>query len=140
MITSAFDCTNMRATASPIPELPPITMTFISTSFSTNETNRLVIRYYETLSFVKCYTEVDMPRAGRPRSELSRCRILETALRLARTRGYAKITMDEIAAEAGAGKQTIYRWWRSKAEVVLDALKENARVEIITPDTGSLRK
>jgi len=48
--------------------------------------------------------------------------------------------MDEIASEAGAGKQTIYRWWRSKAEVVLDALRENARVEIVIPDTGSLRE
>jgi len=48
--------------------------------------------------------------------------------------------MDEIATEAGAGKQTIYRWWRSKAEVVLDALRENARVEILVPDTGSLRE
>jgi len=81
-----------------------------------------------------------MPNAGRPRSEQSRCNILEAALRLARTRGYARITIEEIAAEAGAGKQTIYRWWRSKAYVVLDALKENARVEIEVPDTGSLRQ
>jgi AcrR family transcriptional regulator len=81
-----------------------------------------------------------MPRPGRPRSELSRCRILETALRLARTKGYSNITMDEIAAEAGAGKQTIYRWWDSKADVVLDALKQNAKVEIEVPDSGSLQQ
>ena len=80
-----------------------------------------------------------MPGKGRPRSETARCSILETALRLARTQGYARITMDRIAAEAGAGKQTIYRWWPSKAAVVLEALRENARVEIEAPDLGSLR-
>lgn len=78
------------------------------------------------------------PRGGRPRSEASRCAILETALRLARTKGYAHVTMDAIATEAGVGKQTIYRWWPSKAAVVLEALRENARVEIEAPDCGSL--
>jgi len=81
-----------------------------------------------------------MPKTGRPRSEQARCRILEAALHLARTEGYGSITMDEIAARARAGKQTIYRWWRSKAELVLEALTENARVEIDVPDTGSLHK
>ena len=47
--------------------------------------------------------------------------------------------MDRIAAEAGVGKQTIYRWWASKAAVVLEALRENAAEEIETPDLGSLQ-
>ncbi len=47
--------------------------------------------------------------------------------------------MDRIAAEAGVGKQTIYRWWASKAAVVLEALRENAAQEIETPDLGSLQ-
>src|SRR5271157_1571737 len=80
-----------------------------------------------------------MPGRGRPRSETARCSILETALRLARTQGYARISVDRIAAEAGVGKQTIYRWWPSKAAVVLEALRENARVEVEVPDLGSLR-
>ena len=46
--------------------------------------------------------------------------------------------MNAVAAEAGVGKQTIYRWWSSKASVVLEALRENARIEIEVPDTGSL--
>jgi AcrR family transcriptional regulator len=80
-----------------------------------------------------------MARPGRPRSEQSRCSILRTALHLARTLGYAQLTVDGIAAKAGVGKQTIYRWWPSKAAVVLEALRENARIEIEIPDTGSLR-
>jgi AcrR family transcriptional regulator len=81
-----------------------------------------------------------MAAKGRPRSDASRCAILEAALRLARTGGYSQLTIDGIAAEAGAGKQTIYRWWASKAAVVLEALQLNAHSEIELPDRGSLRE
>jgi len=35
--------------------------------------------------------------------------------------------MDRIARDAGVGKQTIYRWWPSKASVLLEAVRENCR-------------
>jgi AcrR family transcriptional regulator len=79
-----------------------------------------------------------MPAVGRPRSALSRRNILVAALELARTHGYAELTIEQIAGKAGVGKQTIYRWWPSKAAVVLEALRENARVEVESPDTGAL--
>lgn len=47
--------------------------------------------------------------------------ILDTALAMARESGLAKVTIDGIAARAGVGKRTIYRWWPSKGAVVLDA-------------------
>ncbi|GAA2125160.1 TetR/AcrR family transcriptional regulator [Actinomadura napierensis] len=47
--------------------------------------------------------------------------ILEAALAMARESGLAKVSIEGIAARAGVGKRTIYRWWPSKGAVVLDA-------------------
>ncbi|MBV2363184.1 TetR/AcrR family transcriptional regulator [Streptomonospora nanhaiensis] len=75
---------------------------------------------------------------GRPRSQAVRAAILRAALAELEERGYAALTVEGIAARAGAGKQTIYRWWPSKADVVLDALLDTAAERVPVPDEGSL--
>jgi AcrR family transcriptional regulator len=82
--------------------------------------------------------QADSPtRAGRRRSEQSRLAILTAAYELVGEIGYARLTIEGIAARAGTGKQTIYRWWPSKADVVLDALATKADLHIPIPDEGS---
>jgi AcrR family transcriptional regulator len=56
--------------------------------------------------------------------------------------GYAKVSIDAIAARAGVGKQTIYRWWPAKGAVVFDSVLElsaepSGEVAAL-PDTGDL--
>jgi AcrR family transcriptional regulator len=61
-------------------------------------------------------------RTGRPRSVAAHQAILKAALRLVTRRGFRAVTVNEIAAEAGAGKMTLYRHWPNKSAVVMDAL------------------
>ncbi|MEU6644520.1 TetR/AcrR family transcriptional regulator [Saccharomonospora sp. NPDC046836] len=75
-------------------------------------------------------------RPGRKRSEESRLAILTAAFELASEVGYAGLTIEGIAARSGAGKQTIYRWWPSKADVLLDALAVKADLHVPIPDEG----
>jgi AcrR family transcriptional regulator len=80
-----------------------------------------------------------LPRAGRPRSAESHEAILTAALKLLHYRGYRSVTIEGIASEAGVGKQTIYRWWRSKAEVILEAFTRHTAGRITAPDSGNLQ-
>ncbi|WP_039799785.1 TetR/AcrR family transcriptional regulator [Nocardia araoensis] len=59
---------------------------------------------------------------GRPRSEDTRRAILRAALELCERDGYQDLTIKAIADAAGAGRQTVYRWWPDKAAVLMEAL------------------
>ncbi|GAA3495866.1 TetR/AcrR family transcriptional regulator [Streptomyces prasinosporus] len=83
------------------------------------------------------------------RSERSRRAIYDAALALVVEVGYPKTTIEGIAARAGVGKQTIYRWWASKADVLLEAFLDlgeraaraagaSGRAAYALPDTGDL--
>ncbi|WP_280251892.1 TetR/AcrR family transcriptional regulator [Nocardia abscessus] len=76
------------------------------------------------------------------RSQRSRQAILTATRELISELGYAKLSIEAIAARAGVGKQTIYRWWPSKGAVVLDAflaLSEGGpERSMALPDTGDL--
>lgn len=76
---------------------------------------------------------------GRPRSEHSRQAILASTLRMLQESGFADLSIEAIAADAGVGKATIYRWWPTKATLVAEAFSNSADQELRFPDTGSLR-
>jgi AcrR family transcriptional regulator len=64
------------------------------------------------------------PSRGRPRREAARGAIVEATLTLLGEGSFQAATMDAIAARAGVGKNTIYRRWDSKEELIADALRE----------------
>jgi AcrR family transcriptional regulator len=71
-------------------------------------------------------TEIERPKAGgRPRNEATRLLILRTALELLKKQTLQSITIEAIAKAAGVSKATIYRWWTSKASIVIDAFIEH---------------
>lgn len=80
------------------------------------------------------------PDASR-RSRRSRDAILAATMDLLGEVGYDRLTMEAIAARAGAGKQTIYRWWSTKRALVLEAFRHlNASQDeaLELPDTGDI--
>jgi AcrR family transcriptional regulator len=84
-------------------------------------------------------SSVSRVHTGRRRNEVARQAILDAAFRLLRSANDQDLTIDAIAAAAGVGKQTIYRWWPSKGAVVAEALADRARDTAPVPDTGTLR-
>ncbi|WP_407649499.1 TetR/AcrR family transcriptional regulator [Goodfellowiella coeruleoviolacea] len=62
------------------------------------------------------------PPAGRPgRTAVTKQKLFDAALKLVGERGAASVTVDEIAAEAGVAKGTVYYNFRSK-DALVDAL------------------
>ncbi|MNO80046.1 division inhibitor protein [compost metagenome] len=70
---------------------------------------------------------------GRPRSEATRRQILSATIGLLQDKSIQGISIEAIAREAGVSKATIYRWWDSKALVVIDAFMENHLVKTTIP-------
>jgi AcrR family transcriptional regulator len=76
-------------------------------------------------------------RRGRPRSEEAHRAILAAVVALLAEHGLSGLTIEAVATHAGVGKTTIYRRWRTKNELVLEAM-EQLRPPGPPPDTGSL--
>jgi AcrR family transcriptional regulator len=78
-----------------------------------------------------------MGQLGRPRSQAAHDAVLKAALRLVTKRGFRAVSVNEIAAEAGVGKMTLYRHWPNKAALVMDSLLVLIGSETDFPEAGS---
>lgn len=83
-------------------------------------------------------SDLRRPHTGRRRNAAARQAILDAAARLLAQPDGLAVTVEAIAAAAGVGKQTIYRWWPSKGAILLEAMAERARQTASIPDTGVL--
>ncbi|WP_447004934.1 TetR/AcrR family transcriptional regulator [Saccharothrix isguenensis] len=79
-----------------------------------------------------------MPPDAARRSDRSRRAILVAAMELVEALGYSKLTIEAVAARAGVGKQTIYRWWPSKGPLLFDAFVELGPVWAGVAPSGDL--
>ncbi len=77
-------------------------------------------------------------RAGRPRSVALDTAILDAALHLLSREGYARMSMDGVAARAGVSKATIYLRYEGKADLATAALAHLRETHEPAP-TGDLR-
>ncbi len=75
-------------------------------------------------------------RAPHRRNEKARLAVLHAADDLLAERGFGGVTVEGIAARAGVAKQTIYRWWPSKVDILLDTLIEDAEPQLKVPERG----
>jgi AcrR family transcriptional regulator len=66
----------------------------------------------------------DRPRRGRPRRAAADRAIVDATLELLAEGGFAAATIDAIAARAGVGRNTIYRRWSTKEELLADSIRE----------------
>jgi AcrR family transcriptional regulator len=75
---------------------------------------------------------------GRKRNEAARQAILDATVRLFTGGPHEFPTIRAIATEAGVGKQTIYRWWPTKTDLIVEAMAQRAAHLPDTGDHGSL--
>jgi len=73
---------------------------------------------------------------GRPRSPETRAKILKAAYEMLNEVGFMDLTIEGVAARAEVGKPTIYRRWKTKAALAMDAFLEAVNPELAFPDTG----
>ncbi|RSM86615.1 TetR family transcriptional regulator [Kibdelosporangium aridum] len=74
------------------------------------------------------------------RGEKVRTAVLAATLTELTEKGYAGLTVDDIARRTGVHKTTIYRRWGDLRTLVLDAMTQNATMDIPIPDTGEIEQ
>ena len=73
---------------------------------------------------------------GRPRSEKARKAVIRSTLKLLERVGFNELSIEAVAARAGVGKATVYRWWSNKAELVISAFASAVEKELRFPSAG----
>jgi AcrR family transcriptional regulator len=79
------------------------------------------------------------PTASRRRGDLLEHAILDAAFTELLAVGYPKLTIEAVAARAQTSKPVIYRRWRSRAALILAAMRHSLPDLSDLEDTGSLR-
>lgn len=85
-------------------------------------------------------TESSQPKRGRPRCGECHRAVVDGAAELFEAQRYTDVTMEAIAAHAGVAKQTLYKWWPSKAKLGMEVYATRILRPIALPDTGDTER
>jgi AcrR family transcriptional regulator len=77
---------------------------------------------------------------GRPRLEQTNSRIVRAAVELLRERGPAAVNIDSVAARSHVARTTIYRRYRSRAELMTALLDELVEAPVPAPELSVAEK
>ena len=70
----------------------------------------------------------------------TRDRVLAAARSILEADGFARLTMERVAAESGVAKTTLYRRWPTKAALCMELYLDVAGQELRDPDTGDVAR
>lgn len=79
------------------------------------------------------------PPRGRPRNREADAAILQATVSLLGESGFHRLTMEDVARRAGVGRATVYRRWRTKEEMIINAL-DTLMADFQVPETGDLHE
>lgn len=73
---------------------------------------------------------------GRPRSvaAASHETILDTVYQILQEKSVRELTIEEVARRAQVGKPTLYKWWPTKAALVMDMFEQRIVDKLAVPD------
>jgi AcrR family transcriptional regulator len=76
---------------------------------------------------------------GRPRDERATSAITDAAVRQLNELGYANVSMESVAAEAGVARATVYRRYRDKADLITAAIAANSATHLVSLPSEDVR-
>ncbi|RVT95602.1 TetR/AcrR family transcriptional regulator [Rhodovarius crocodyli] len=74
---------------------------------------------------------------GNTRNPETHAAILDAAEALLAEHGYAGVSMEAVARRAGAGKPTLYRWWPSKAALLMEVYERQKSLALAELEPGA---
>jgi AcrR family transcriptional regulator len=80
------------------------------------------------------------PRTGNQRNPLLHQAIIAAATEVLAKEGPTRFTIEAVAKLAGCGKPTIYRWWPSRAALLLEVYDQAVKQELVEPEGKDLAK
>ena len=79
------------------------------------------------------------PLAGSVRNKATHAAIIDAAVAILNEYGYGGFTIEAVARRSGAGKPTIYRWWKTKSELFMELYNRESAALMPVEDLGSMK-